>query len=131
VAQLHGMGVRTVMVTGDGPVTAQSWHRRRNTGRSADRAAAPRYPRRRIRRLRRVLPEDKYALVQAFQRGGHVVACAATAPMTRPRCGSADGHRRLHRDRCGESAAGIVLTEPGLGGIVAAVQKGARRSSEF
>jgi H+-transporting ATPase len=65
IAQLHGLGVRTVMITGDAPVTARDYNgrctgdgpRRRGRGwnhRSylRDRAVAPRYPCRRIWRLR-------------------------------------------------------------------------------
>jgi H+-transporting ATPase len=72
-----------------------------------------------------VLPEDKYKLVQAFQKGGHVVGM----------CGDgANDAAALRQAQMGiavstatdvaKSAAGIVLTESGLTGIVAAVKEG-------
>ena len=55
IAQLQGLGVRTVMVTGDAPVTARVVADAVGITRAdlRDRAAAPRYPRRRFWRLRR------------------------------------------------------------------------------
>jgi H+-transporting ATPase len=73
-----------------------------------------------------VLPEDKYKLVKAFQKGRHISsACAATAPTTRPRCARRKmGIAVSTATDVAKSAAGVVLTDPGLGGIVAAVKEG-------
>ena len=73
-----------------------------------------------------VLPEDKYKLVKAFQKEvAKPSACAATG---------VDDAARLRQAQMGiavstatdvaKSAAGMVLTEPGLAGIVAAVSEG-------
>ncbi len=127
IARLRDLGVRTVMVTGDAPVTARVVADAVGiTGPIC--AAVPLPPDVRAEAFgvfAGVLPEDKYALVQAFQRGGHVSACAATVPTMRRRSGrrrwaSPSPPRPMWRN----PAAGIVLTEPGLGGIVATVQEG-------
>jgi H+-transporting ATPase len=72
-----------------------------------------------------VLPEDKYALVQALQRGGHVVGMCGDGANDAPALRQAQmGIAVFTATDVAKSAAGIVLTEPGLGGIVAAVQEG-------
>ena len=72
-----------------------------------------------------VLPEDKYALVQAFQRGGHVVGMCGDGANDAPALRQAQmGIAVFTATDVAKSAAGIVLTEPGLGGIVAAVKEG-------
>src|SRR5664280_719098 len=72
-----------------------------------------------------VLPEDKFALVQAFQRDGHVVGMCGDGANDAPALRQAQmGIAVFTATDVAKSAAGIVLTEPGLGGIVAAVQEG-------
>ena len=72
-----------------------------------------------------VLPEDKYALVQSFQRGGHVVGMCGDGANDAPALRQAQmGIAVFTATDVAKSAAGIVLTEPGLGGIVGAVQEG-------
>jgi H+-transporting ATPase len=72
-----------------------------------------------------VLPEDKYRLVKALQDAGHIVGM----------CGDgANDAAALRQAQMGiavstatdvaKSSAGIVLTQPGLKGIVAAVKEG-------
>jgi H+-transporting ATPase len=72
-----------------------------------------------------ILPEDKYALIQAFQRGGHVVGMCGDGANDAPALRQAQmGIAVFTATDVAKYAAGIVLTEPGLGGIVAAVQEG-------
>jgi H+-transporting ATPase len=72
-----------------------------------------------------VLPEDKFTLVQAFQRGGHVVGMCGDGANDAPALRQAQmGIAVFTATDVAKSAAGIVLTEPGLGGIVATVQEG-------
>ena len=72
-----------------------------------------------------VLPEDKYALVKAFQSGGHVVGMCGDGANDAPALRQAQmGIAVSTATDVAKSAAGIVLTEPGLGGIVAAVKEG-------
>ena len=127
VAQLKALGVRTVMVTGDAPSTARV---------VADAvgilgAVCPTAPPPHDVRAEDfdvyagVLPEDKYALVQAFQRGGHIVGMCGDGANDAPALRQAQmGIAVLTATDVAKSAAGIVLTEPGLGGVVAAVQEG-------
>jgi H+-transporting ATPase len=72
-----------------------------------------------------VMPEDKYALVQALQHAGHVVGMCGDGANDAPALRQAQmGIAVFTATDVAKSAAGIVLTEPGLGGIVAAVQEG-------
>lgn len=72
-----------------------------------------------------VLPEDKYTLVQAFRRGGHVVGMCGDGANDAPALRLAQMGIAVFTATDGaKSAAGIVLTEFGLGGVVAAVRGG-------
>ena len=127
IAQLHGLGVRTVMVTGDAPVTARVVADAVGiTGPICATMPLPRDIRaEEFGVFAGVLPEDKYALVQAFQRGGHVVGMCGDGANDAPALRQAQmGIAVFTATDVAKSAAGIVLTEPGLGGIVAAVQEG-------
>jgi len=54
-----------------------------------------------------ILPEDKYALIQAFQRGVMWSACAATALMMLRRCGRLNGIAVFTATDVAKYAAGI------------------------
>jgi H+-transporting ATPase len=72
-----------------------------------------------------VLPEDKYKLVKAFQNGGHNVAMCGDGANDAPALRQAQmGIAVSTATDVAKSAAGIVLTEPGLGGIVASLKEG-------
>ncbi len=72
-----------------------------------------------------VLPEDKYHLVKAFQNEGHIVGMCGDGANDAPALRQAQmGIAVSTATDVAKSAAGIVLTEPGLGGIVAAVKEG-------
>jgi H+-transporting ATPase len=127
IAQLHELGVRTVMVTGDAPVTARVVADAVGiTGPICATAPLPHDIRAdEFGVFASVLPEDKYALVQAFQRDGHVVGMCGDGANDAPALRQAQmGIAVFTATNVAKSAAGIVLTEPGLGGIVAAVQEG-------
>lgn len=127
IARLHGLGVRTVMVTGDAPMTARVVADAVGiTGPSCTAVPLPRDIRAEdFGVFAGVLPEDKFALVQAFQRGGHVVGMCGDGTNDAPALRQAQmGIAVFTATDVAKSAAGIVLTEPGLGGIVAAVQEG-------
>jgi H+-transporting ATPase len=71
------------------------------------------------------LPEDKFKLVKNYQTAGHIVGMcgdgANDAPALRQ---SQIGIAVSTATDVAKSAAGIVLTEPGLAGIVSAIKQG-------
>ncbi len=72
-----------------------------------------------------VLPEDKYKLVKAFQKGGHTVGMCGDGANDAPALRQAQmGIAVSTATDVAKSAAGMVLTKPGLVGIVAAVKEG-------
>jgi H+-transporting ATPase len=127
VTDLQKMGVRTVMLTGDAPATAQIVaHAVGLTG-----AVCPPGPPpagvapEQFAVFAGVFPEDKFRIVKAFQATGHTVGM----------CGDgANDAAALRQAQIGiavstatdvaKAAAGMVLTEPGLSGILAAVTEG-------
>jgi len=72
-----------------------------------------------------VLPEDKYKLVKAFQTGGHTIGMCGDGANDAPALRQAQmGIAVSTATDVAKSAAGMVLTEPGLAGIVVAVKEG-------
>jgi H+-transporting ATPase len=129
VAQLRGLGVRTVMVTGDAAMTARVVADA--VGITEPTCAIGPLPHdldaQRFGVFAGVLPEDKYALVRAFQRAGHVVGMCGDGANDAPALRQAQmGIAVFTATDVAKAAAGIVLTEPGLGGIVVAVTEGRR-----
>jgi H+-transporting ATPase len=127
VAELNGLGVRTVMVTGDAPATAAIVaHAVGLNG-----AICPPGPipvavhAETFAVFAGVLPEDKYGLVKAFQKAGHIVGMCGDGANDAPALRQAQiGIAVSSATDVAKSAAGMVLTEPGLAGIVAAVREG-------
>jgi H+-transporting ATPase len=127
VSELHSLGVRTVMVTGDAPATAAIVAH----AVGLDGAICPPGPipddvrPEAFAVFAGVLPEDKYKLVKAFQKGGHTVGMCGDGANDAPALRQAQiGIAVFTATDVAKSAAGMVLTEPGLGGIVAAVKEG-------
>ena len=127
VAELHKLGVRTVMVTGDAPATAAIVAK----AVGLDGAVCPPGPipdavqPEQFAVFAGVLPEDKYKLVKAFQNGGHTIGMCGDGANDAPALRQAQmGIAVSTATDVAKSAAGIVLTEPGLAGIVAAVKEG-------
>jgi H+-transporting ATPase len=127
VTELHALGVRTVMVTGDAPATAAIVAR----AVGLDGAVCPPGPISgavtpdQFAVFAGVLPEDKFNLVKAFQKGGHNVAMCGDGANDAPALRQAQmGIAVSTATDVAKSAAGIVLTEPGLSGIVASLKEG-------
>src|SRR5580698_7681681 len=127
VAELRTLGVRTVMATGDAPVTAAI------VARAVGLEGAVCPSRSRLDSMRPedfavfagILPEDKYHLVKAFQNEGHIVGMCGDGANDAPALRQAQmGIAVSTAADVAKSAAGIVLTKPGLGGIVASVKEG-------
>jgi H+-transporting ATPase len=127
IAELRTLGVRTVMVTGDAPATAETVAR----AIGLDGAVSPPGPipdgvgPEDFAVFAGVLPEGKYNLVKAFQKSGHAVGMCGDGANDAPALRQAQmGIAVSTATDVAKSAAGIVLTKPGLGGIVAAVKEG-------
>jgi H+-transporting ATPase len=72
-----------------------------------------------------ILPEGKFDLVKAFQKSGHTVGMCGDGANDAPALRQAQmGIAVSTATDVAKSAAGIVLTKPGLGGIVASVKEG-------
>ncbi len=129
ISELGDLGVRTVMVTGDAPRTARAVARAVGldgpliTGEDVRDSLGPDE----IAVVAGVLPEHKYRLVQAFQRQGHVVGMCGDGANDAPALRQAQfGVAVSTATDIAKSAASVVLTEPGLGGIVTAIREGRR-----
>jgi len=127
ITELRALGVRTVMVTGDAPATAAIVAR----AVGLDGAVSPPGPIPDAVRpedfavFAGVLPEGKYNLVKAFQKSGHTVGMCGDGANDAPALRQAQmGIAVSTATDVAKSAAGIVLTTPGLGGIVASVKEG-------
>ena len=80
---------------------------------------------RRLRRHFRVFPEKKFLLVKAFQQKGHAVGMCGDGANDAPALRQAQmGIAVSTATDVAKAAAGVVLTEPGLGGIVACIKEG-------
>jgi H+-transporting ATPase len=127
VAELKRSGVRTIMVTGDAVATAKIVA-------AAIGIAGPAWATTPLPEDIRadefslfagVLPEDKYRLVKALQKAGHIVGMCGDGANDAPALRQAQmGIAVSTATDVAKASAGMVLTEPGLGGIVAAVRTG-------
>ncbi len=127
LAELRAMGVHVVMVTGDAPATAGAVARAVGLeGRvaSADAITDTVHPDD-YAVFAGVLPEHKHTLVKAFQRAGYTVGMCGDGANDAPALRQAQlGIAVSTATDVAKSAAGLVLTEPGLSGIVGAVTEG-------
>jgi len=127
VTELKTLGVRTVMITGDAPATAATVaHAVGLEGTLCPPGPIPSGVRpESFAVFAGVLPEDKYKLVKAFQQAGHTVGMCGDGANDAPALRQAQmGIAVSTATDVAKSAAGIVLTGPGLAGIVASVKEG-------
>ena len=127
ITELRALGVRTVMVTGDAPATAAIVARAVGLdGAVCPPGSIPDGVRpEQFAVFAGVLPEGKYDLVKAFQKSGHAVGMCGDGANDAPALRQAQmGIAVSTATDVAKSAAGIVLTKPGLGGIVASVKEG-------
>jgi len=127
IKTLATLGVRTLMVTGDAQATAQvvaasvgivgaTW----NGTPLPDNIKAESYA-----IFSGGLPQDKFRLVQALQQDGHIVGMCGDGANDAPALRQAQmGIAVCTATDVAKSAAGIVLTEPGLNGIVILINEG-------
>jgi H+-transporting ATPase len=127
IRALTALGVRTIMLTGDSAVTAAAVARELGL----DDAVCP------AERLgdvpdveafgvyARVLPEDKFRLVQRLQAHGRVVGMCGDGTNDAPALRQAQvGIAVSSATDAAKAAAAMVLTRPGLSGVLAAVREG-------
>jgi H+-transporting ATPase len=131
VRDLRDLGVRIIMVTGDGLATARTIAAEvgigtRACGRealdadSADHGAD-------CDVYARVYPEDKFRLVRSLQRAAHVTGMTGDGVNDAPALKQAEvGIAVANATDVAKAAASIVLTNPGLGDVVAAVESSRR-----
>ena len=127
VAELRQLGIAVVMITGDAPETAGVVAQQVGITGAV-------YPPGELRADTKaedyavfagVLPEDKFNLVRLLQRAGHTVGMCGDGANDAPALRQAQiGIAVSSATDVAKSAAGMVLTEPGLAGVVAAAREG-------
>lgn len=127
VATLRDMGVRTIMVTGDSAVTAVAIARK--IGIAGTVCPPDQYSRElsteKFDIFARILPEDKYRLVKALQSRDLVVGMCGDGTNDAPALRQAQiGIAVSSATDVAKTAASMVMTEPGLAGIVFAIREG-------
>lgn len=131
VENLRQLGVRVVMVTGDGQATARTVAQEVGIGERAcpasmlaENAASS------IQEcdvFAQVFPEDKFHLVQALQHAGHVTGMTGDGVNDAPALKQAEvGIAVANATDVAKAAASLVLTNPGLTDVVAAVETSRR-----
>lgn len=128
---LHDLGVRVVMVSGDGPATAGAVAAQVGIG---NRVCPPEHLYGVMGQhvlnydvFARVLPEDKFHLVQALQQTGHVVGMSGDGVNDAPALKQAEvGIAVASATDVAKAAASLVLTNPGLSDVKAAVETSRR-----
>lgn len=123
------LGVRVVMITGDTLETARAVAAEVGLGSKACAAEAIRHASTKDELscdvVAGVLPEDKFHLVQAFQRAGHVVGMTGDGVNDAPALKQAEvGIAVSSATDVARAAASAVLTEPGLTNVRSAVTIG-------
>jgi H+-transporting ATPase len=127
LGQLKSLGIVPVMVTGDTAQTAATVAREIGLdgpvcppGKIPEKTGPEDYA-----VYAGVFPEDKFALVRAFQREGHAVGMCGDGANDAPALRQAQmGIAVATATDVAKSAAGLVLTRPGLRGIVACIEEG-------
>ncbi|WP_027821092.1 plasma-membrane proton-efflux P-type ATPase [Paraburkholderia bannensis] len=126
IAKLRGLGVNVRMATGDALETAEAIGRQLGLGTricvpSADDLRQPEN----YDIFARVLPEEKHAIVCALQKAGHVTGMTGDGVNDAAALRQAElGVAVASATDVAKAAAGIVLTNPGLGGILTVVSTG-------
>jgi len=127
IAQVKKNGIRVVLVTGDGRVTAESVAARVGIEGATVPDATDYESMRpdladRYNIFPRVLPQDKYLIVKALQDAGHVVGMTGDGVNDAPALRQASvGIATANATDVAKSAAGLVLTQPGLTNIRAMI----------
>jgi H+-transporting ATPase len=127
LAELASLGVSTVIVTGDAATTAATVARAVGLeGHVCPPGAIPdRVHPKDFAVYAGVFPEDKFRLVKAFLLQGHAVGMCGDGANDAPALRQAQmGIAVATATDVAKAAAGMVLTDPGLGGIVSCIKEG-------
>lgn len=126
IAQLRALGVRVIMITGDGLATARAVARQLGLGDracSAQALQAGAEPDHDCDVFAEVLPEHKFALVQLLQNRGHIVGMTGDGVNDAPALKQAQvGIAVSNATDVAKAAASLVLTQPGLGDILSVIR---------
>ncbi|MGO9127519.1 MAG: plasma-membrane proton-efflux P-type ATPase [Terriglobales bacterium] len=131
IQSLHDLGVRVIMITGDGLATARAVATRVGIG---GRAVEPKALQNEAAAevlqndvFAGVYPEDKFRIVQALQRAGMVTGMTGDGVNDAPALKQAEvGIAVANATDVAKAAASVVLTNPGLTDILAAVKTSRR-----
>ena len=131
VRNLQDLGVRVLMVTGDGPATARSIARQVGIG---DRVCSRDELKKNIELqysncdvFACMFPEDKFQFLHGLQQAGHTVGMTGDGVNDAPALKQAEvGIAVANATDVAKAAASLVLTNPGLSNIVAAVETSRR-----
>lgn len=131
VAAIQAAGVRVVMATGDNALTAVNVAKQVGIAADLCPAAALRGDLRDSSLdcsvFAGVFPEEKFKLVRAFQRRGEVVGMSGDGVNDAPALRQAEaGVAVANATDAAKAAAAIVLTRPGLGDVVPAIEESRR-----
>ncbi|MHB0986892.1 MAG: plasma-membrane proton-efflux P-type ATPase [Sulfuricella sp.] len=131
VESLRQLGVRVVMVTGDGQATAQTVAKAVGIGERACPASMlaenATLSITQCDVFAQVFPEDKFHLVLALQHAGHVTGMTGDGVNDAPALKQAEvGIAVANASDVAKAAASLVLTNPGLSDVVAAVETSRR-----
>ncbi|MGC1646668.1 MAG: plasma-membrane proton-efflux P-type ATPase [Candidatus Sulfotelmatobacter sp.] len=131
IQSLQNLGVRVIMITGDGVATARAVATRVGIGgraveaKALEKEAAADVLQSDI--FAGVYPEDKFHIVQALQRAGTVTGMTGDGVNDAPALKQAEvGIAVANATDVAKAAASLVLTNPGLTDIVAAVKTSRR-----
>ena len=131
IESLGQLGVRVVMVTGDGQATARTVAKAVGIGARA--CPASMLAENTVLAITecdvfaQVFPEDKFHLVEALQRAGHVTGMTGDGVNDAPALKQAEvGIAVSNASDVAKAAASLVLTNPGLTDVVAAVETSRR-----
>jgi H+-transporting ATPase len=131
IQSLHDLGVRVIMITGDGLATARAVATRVGIGgravepKALEKEAAAEVLQSDV--FAGVYPEDKFHIVQALQRAGTVTGMTGDGVNDAPALKQAEvGIAVANATDVAKAAASLVLTNPGLTDIVAAVKTSRR-----
>ncbi|RIK46788.1 MAG: plasma-membrane proton-efflux P-type ATPase [Chloroflexi bacterium] len=131
VQDLHALGIRVVMVTGDGAATAHTIAGQVGLdGHVCETALLKDGEPDQVLQcdvFAGVYPEEKFDLVATLQRGGHVVGMTGDGVNDAPALRQAEvGIAVANATDVAKAAASLVLTTPGLGNIVTGIDASRR-----